>query len=438
LGAFNIIDPAFAEGVARALESGPIRESAATAGKSIAAIFTEEATKGLSDFDVSKATSDIEKRFAQLAEVESSIRQKFKRQREIDAANTFASSFSGFQLDPNDIFGLTPKAREGKKPLLEEQLDALKKLTAAQREALTVAQLTDKQAAVHQAIVQVTNALTKSGIDLSEEAAQVAVRYAAEVAKEVDKLQDLKKTAEDLKTPQEKFAERQKQLLDFVAAHPESRALVINALRDEINALDAATTGWGAYTDALKGAEVNAVTLGAELGGVLNGAVQSVSDSIAELAVSGDFKNFKEAISQLLRQLAKEIIAVIIQFVILKSIQRALGGASTGAATSAVDTAIAGAASGGPVGGFRKFQAGGFPPREPVIVGEKGPELFVPTQRGNIIPNSRMQAPQVNLNVVNVTDPNEVVSVLNSQQGEETVLNILAKNPRVIQQLAGR
>jgi hypothetical protein len=73
-----------------------------------------------------------------------------------------------------------------------------------------------------------------------------------------------------------------------------------------------------------------------------------------------------------------------------------------------------------------------------VIVGEKGPELFVPTQRGNIIPNSRMQAPQVNLNVVNVTDPNEVVSVLNSQQGEETVLNILAKNPRVIQQLAGR
>ena len=53
--------------------------------------------------------------------------------------------------------------------------------------------------------------------------------------------------------------------------------------------------------------------------------------------------------------------------------------------------------------GFLGFADGGRPPvGRPSIVGEKGPELFVPRSSGNIIPNNKLGGGSTNNVVVNV------------------------------------
>ena len=66
-----------------------------------------------------------------------------------------------------------------------------------------------------------------------------------------------------------------------------------------------------------------------------------------------------------------------------------------------INTAL-GAIFGGPFAKLPGFAAGGRPPvGRPSIVGEKGPEIFVPTSSGKIIPNSEMGGTTNNI-VVNV------------------------------------
>jgi len=58
---------------------------------------------------------------------------------------------------------------------------------------------------------------------------------------------------------------------------------------------------------------------------------------------------------------------------------------------------------GGGLLGFLGFANGGRPPvNRPSIVGEKGPELFVPRSSGNIIPNNKLGGGSTNNVVVNV------------------------------------
>jgi len=79
----------------------------------------------------------------------------------------------------------------------------------------------------------------------------------------------------------------------------------------------------------------------------------------------------------------------------------------------------------------------------PILVGEQGPEIFTPKGAGDILSNSdskralagpeiNIPAPQVNVSVVNVTDPGEIQSAMSSPEGEKIVLNIMRKNRRQV------
>ncbi len=64
---------------------------------------------------------------------------------------------------------------------------------------------------------------------------------------------------------------------------------------------------------------------------------------------------------------------------------------------------LLGSVFGGPFAKLPGFANGGRPPvGKPSIVGEKGPELFVPTSAGTIIPNDRIGGGVTNNIVVNV------------------------------------
>ena len=83
-----------------------------------------------------------------------------------------------------------------------------------------------------------------------------------------------------------------------------------------------------------------------------------------------------------------------------------------------INTAL-GAIFGGPFADLPGFAKGGRPPvGRASIVGEKGPELFVPTSAGTIIPNDRIGGGITNNIVVNVDASGSNVEG-NEQQSRE-------------------
>ena len=104
---------------------------------------------------------------------------------------------------------------------------------------------------------------------------------------------------------------------------------------------------------------------------------ENFADGLANAIASG--QNFGDALRNVFQDVLKQIAVLIIRTTILQGIMAAIGLASPVAATAFGNlTGIAqiGKAAGGPV-------TGGIPYR----VGEAGPETFVPTQNGVILPN---------------------------------------------------
>ena len=132
--------------------------------------------------------------------------------------------------------------------------------------------------------------------------------------------------------------------------------------------------------------------------------------------------------AQLLQQLAAEALSAEI-FKILGGLGGG-GGGGGGGFLSFV---------GGLFGGG--FQAGG-PVRggQPILVGESGPEIFQPPGSGSITPNVNIaqaaQAPPT-VNVVNVSDPADIPSGIETPEGEQAVINVIQKNPEAVRRLLG-
>lgn len=163
------------------------------------------------------------------------------------------------------------------------------------------------------------------------------------------------------------------------------------------------------------------------------GAFQKAEDALVEFATTGkiSFREFAQSI-------IADILRIISRMLLLQSIEALSGLPGLGALGK-----VAGKAAGGPV-----------EKSTPYIVGEKGPELFVPEKAGNIIPAdataaalrtapSQQQAPVVNVmaapaqvNVVNVSDPDEIPAAIQSRAGEQAVMNVISKNRGAIQRIS--
>jgi lambda family phage tail tape measure protein len=74
----------------------------------------------------------------------------------------------------------------------------------------------------------------------------------------------------------------------------------------------------------------------------------------------------------------------------------------------------------------------------PYMVGERGPELFVPPQSGSLKSNREMnmmaqQPPQVT--IVNVDSMDNTLNALGSEEAEGIILNVIQRNPEIIRSL---
>ncbi len=119
--------------------------------------------------------------------------------------------------------------------------------------------------------------------------------------------------------------------------------------------------------------------------------------------------------ARILQQLAADALAAEI-FQILKSFGSNASGGGAGGFLGFIGGLFGGGfAAGGQVSGAR-----------PVLVGERGPEIFQPPGAGSIMPNVSInqaaQAPPM-VQIVNTIDNAEIVGAFNSGEGDTVLLN---------------
>ena len=121
------------------------------------------------------------------------------------------------------------------------------------------------------------------------------------------------------------------------------------------------------------------------------------------------------------RTILLEVSKALAQFALLKSLEALSGlsggGGITGAIGGLATSFLTPRQSGGAVGPGKSF-----------LVGERGPEVFRPPTSGTITPMDGMQAPQVNVQVVNVDDPDSVPRAMATKEGERAIMNAIQRN----------
>ena len=133
-----------------------------------------------------------------------------------------------------------------------------------------------------------------------------------------------------------------------------------------------------------------------------------------EFATTGQL-NFKEFANAILN----DLIRIIARLLVVQALNAAFGG-GVGTAAGAFSGLAGGRQDGGTVQPARSF-----------VVGENGPELFVPDRTGTIVPNAKDQAPQQEpmvVQIVNVKDPDEVPNTIASGAATDAIINELAAN----------
>jgi len=178
----------------------------------------------------------------------------------------------------------------------------------------------------------------------------------------------------------------------LVKLYPQlSKAMEDNA-RAQAAAADKAKDFGERFKQTLQDAYKSATDLGGQLGNVVVGAIDGISNALVEMASGG-----KAAFKELAASILKELGAIFIKYALFKALFAAfpglkIGMAATGGATGPNSSApLKKFATGGVMSNnvvpMKRYAAGGIA-REPQVAlyGERGPEAFVPLPDGRTIP----------------------------------------------------
>ncbi|MCK5495127.1 MAG: hypothetical protein KAI80_01850, partial [Hyphomicrobiaceae bacterium] len=191
----------------------------------------------------------------------------------------------------------------------------------------------------------------------------------------------------------------------------EARALAAGATAEQAAQIGMLTETLLNEQDALRNETATLQGFFEEVGA---SAQRTLSGFLADPLSEGlDELPFKFA--QVLQQLAADALASE-----LFSILKGLGSGGAGGGAGGILGFIGGLFGGG-------FQAGGqVSGGQPILVGERGPEIFTPPGSGSIQPNVNInqaaQAPPM-VNVINTIDTSEITGAFNSGEGDTVLLN---------------
>lgn len=153
-----------------------------------------------------------------------------------------------------------------------------------------------------------------------------------------------------------------------------------------------------------------------------------LTDSILDV-VKGT-ESAERAMQNFFSNLGQWILETILKYEILNAVQSM--GANTGSA-SIIGAIFGGArASGGPV------ESG-----IPYLVGEKGPELFVPDSNGDIVPNRNLSQAPVSTTPIYITnvvlkDPDEFRNALANHKNQDAIVNVIGSRSGEVRRIMTR
>ena len=196
-----------------------------------------------------------------------------------------------------------------------------------------------------------------------------------------------------------------------LAANAELRALAAGATIEQAERIGELTETLLDETDELRKQEDILTGFFEEIG---RSAQRELSGFLAD-PLSEGLDELPLKFAKILQQLAADALAAEI-FQILKSFGSSGAGGGAGGFLQFVGGLFGGGfAAGGQVSGGR-----------PILVGERGPEIFTPPGAGAIAPNVNInqaaQAPPV-ITVVNAIDSSEITGAFNSGEGDKVLLN---------------
>ena len=205
----------------------------------------------------------------------------------------------------------------------------------------------------------------------------------------------------------DKTIEEQNAIMDKAVA---STQALKQATQENYDQSRSWSTGWKqAFNDYVD----NATNAAQTAKNVFQKATQGMEDAIVNFAKTGKFewKGFLASIvEELLRSQVKQLIANV------------FGGLSLGGSTSTGSNSSSGLLG---LGGLFGFLAEGGPAsaNRPYIVGENGPELFIPKTAGTVVPNNQLSSASTSM--TNVTYNIQAVDALSFKQ-------LVAKDPNFI------
>ena len=234
----------------------------------------------------------------------------------------------------------------------------------------------------------------------------------------VDQLLNREATAQET-------AEQLERLKKLLGEGPVDAERYREALRElEIQGLESSKNLADGFERALLKMASQAEDLAAVGEQIANVFADTATNALVEFAETGRF-SFRQFATAIL----SDITRIIARLLVLKAIEAGINALGGGVDTSSVSSAGSGLAAAGASGLGAEYRASGGPVSagRSYIVGEKGPELLqMGNQSGRVVPNEALGGkPQVNLKVVNVTDPRAIVSAMEDGTADQAFINML-------------
>ena len=210
-----------------------------------------------------------------------------------------------------------------------------------------------------------------------------------------------------------------------LGANAEARALAAGATQDQAEKIGELTTTLADEREALARETATLQGFFEEVGA---SAQRTLSGFLAD-PLSDGLDELPGKFAQILQQLAADALA--------SELFSLLGGLATGGAGGGAGSflGLVGSFFGGGMAAGGQAMGG-----RPILVGERGPEIFTPPGSGSITPNvninqAAQSAPTVVVN--NITDPADIPAGLRTAEGEEEVINIIQRNPDAVRRILG-
>lgn len=304
------------------------------------------------------------------------------------------------------------------------------------RDAIVLENTRLRQGEIAAQAVSIEQELRRQGITLTreqqDELAKLLIKQ-KEISDEQEKINKARQEAEAQQRRREQLLaeldigaqliEQEAELEALRATRPDLENQIAAALDNvRIRALEASNTLEAGFQRAFLKIKKESEDFAAVGEAIVSTFADKATDALTEFATTGQFA-FKEFASAILKDLTR----IIARLLVVQALNAAIGALSGGSGAPPPSTTVSG-----------QFADGGTTqPGRSYLVGERGPELFTPGKTGSVQPIAPAAAsnPPPVIQVVNVSDPDEVPNVIASGRTDDSILNVLARNPDRVKQL---